>query len=233
MSYSDRFLTTDWSMVRRAHDSDALERLMTRYWTPIYAYIRAKGNGPDEAADLTQSFVAVVLLGRGLFEKADPAQGSFRAYLIASLRNYLTDSSRRNGRDRRKVSSIDVSSLPQIAIGRDPDETFHIEWARQILSEALKRTRLECLQENQVAHWEAFELKVLVPIRNKTQPTNAYVATETGLNPDTVSQRVQTVKRKLQACIKAVLNESVSNANELEEEYLLVLERLVTVGPPN
>lgn len=63
-------------------------------WTPIYAYIRAKSYGPDEAADLTQSFVAVVLLGCGLFEKVDSTHGNFHAHLIASLRKHLTDSIR-------------------------------------------------------------------------------------------------------------------------------------------
>lgn len=226
MNNPDRFLTTDWSLVRKAHDSDALERLMARYWKPIYAYICAKGHTPDEAADLTQSFVTVVLLGRGLFEKADPTQGSFRAYLVSSLRNHLIDTGRRTNREKDTFNPVDLSTLPHVEPGRDPHDAFQLEWARQILSDALERTHLSCIQEDQAIHWQAFELKVLGPIRSGTQPSNAQIAAETGIDQGDVSQRVQTVKRKLQAAIKDVLNESVSDAGQLEDEYRLVLERL-------
>lgn len=125
-----------------------------------------------------------------------------------------------------------MSGLPQIDSWREPDEAFQFEWARQVLSDALERTRLACHQEDQAAHWEAFELKVLRAIRNGAQPSNEQVATETGIDVAKVSQRVQTVKRKLQASVRQVLYESVRNQDELDAEYLLVLERLCAVRVP-
>ena len=66
------FHTTRWSVVLRAGDSapdaarDALATLCRTYWYPLYAYVRRRGHGPDEAADLVQGFFAGFLEGGGV-----------------------------------------------------------------------------------------------------------------------------------------------------------------------
>ena len=58
------FATTHWSVVLAAggettpQATDALEKLCRAYWYPLYAYVRRRGYGPDDAQDLTQSFFA-------------------------------------------------------------------------------------------------------------------------------------------------------------------------------
>jgi RNA polymerase sigma-70 factor (ECF subfamily) len=60
----DQFPTTHWSRVVAAQDPaapearHALTALCTDYWYPIYAFIRRRGFGPDQAADLTRGFFA-------------------------------------------------------------------------------------------------------------------------------------------------------------------------------
>jgi RNA polymerase sigma-70 factor (ECF subfamily) len=82
------FPTTRWSRVARAVGTDdagaraALAELCAAYWYPVYAFIRRKGHGPDEAADLTQDYFAR-LLESGTVAAADPARGRFRAFLHA------------------------------------------------------------------------------------------------------------------------------------------------------
>ncbi len=78
------FPTTHWSRVVAAGEmaepgaSEALAELCAAYWFPLYAYIRRKGNGPEQALDLTQEYFAR-LLERGTVAAADPARGRFRA----------------------------------------------------------------------------------------------------------------------------------------------------------
>ena len=62
-----------------------------RYWGAIYAYIRQSGRRDDEARELTQGFIADVLLGRNLLSKLDEGRGQFRTLLLSSVRNYLAD----------------------------------------------------------------------------------------------------------------------------------------------
>src|SRR5262245_28605206 len=68
------FQTTSWALVQSAQGSRAdMEILLRAYWSPVYAFIRKKGYGYHDAADLTQEFLAEVLVGRDLIGKADPS----------------------------------------------------------------------------------------------------------------------------------------------------------------
>jgi RNA polymerase sigma-70 factor (ECF subfamily) len=87
--------TTQWSQVLAARDGSetearrALELLCQTYWQPLYAYIRHQGYEPDEARDLTQGFFAE-LLEKDFLADVDPDKGRFRAFLLASLRHFLS-----------------------------------------------------------------------------------------------------------------------------------------------
>ena len=96
---SDGFSSTTWSLVIAAgQDEDggkALERLCRKHWRPIYIFVRCSGLSPSDAEDATQEFF-IELLEREWLKKADPSRGSFRAYLLSLLRNFLAN--------RRRVS---------------------------------------------------------------------------------------------------------------------------------
>lgn len=68
----------------------ALERLCGAYWYPLYAHVRRRGHGPDDAADLTQEFFAV-LLRRNSLASVGPEKGRFRTFLLTSLDYFLHD----------------------------------------------------------------------------------------------------------------------------------------------
>ena len=59
-----RFATTRWSLVLAAGATPsaqadvALAELCADYWYPLYAYVRRRGHGPEDARDLTQAFFA-------------------------------------------------------------------------------------------------------------------------------------------------------------------------------
>src|SRR5271163_1542048 len=97
---SGQFPSTHWSLVQRAGspglapDRAALAELCSAYWYPIYAFIRRKGNGPDQALDLTQEFFAR-LLEKGIFASAEPGKGRFRAFLRTDCQHFLIDQFRR------------------------------------------------------------------------------------------------------------------------------------------
>jgi hypothetical protein len=63
----DHFETTRWSLVLAAGGSDsaaarqALATLCETYWRPIYLYTRKSGYSAEDAQDLTQAFLALLL----------------------------------------------------------------------------------------------------------------------------------------------------------------------------
>jgi len=154
------FATTRWSLVLAAgrrsggHSAEALATLCETYWYPAYAFIRRQGHDADHARDLTQEFFARVL-EKNYFGDADPARGRFRAFLLTSIRHFLS-----NERDREQalkrggrtpVLSLDVETAEgtyQLE-GRDdltPEKLFDARWATVLLDRSLAR-----LQEEYVA----------------------------------------------------------------------------------
>jgi RNA polymerase sigma-70 factor (ECF subfamily) len=73
------FSTTHWSVVLGAGQDNltaavSLERLCHIYWYPIYAFIRRRGSGQQDAEDLTQGFFAH-LLEKETLKKVDRQKG--------------------------------------------------------------------------------------------------------------------------------------------------------------
>src|SRR5438309_6354878 len=95
------FRTTQWTIVVAAAGvstpaaREALSTLCERYWYPIYAYVRRRGYGPQDAEDLTQDFFEDLLTHKATLSRANPARGKFRAFLLGVLRHFLSDHSDR------------------------------------------------------------------------------------------------------------------------------------------
>ena len=91
-----QFTTTHWTVVLEAVGSDparqsaALEQLCRTYWYPLYAYIRRRGHGPDDAQDLTQEFFAR-LLEKQWLEGIEKNGSRFRSFLLTALNAFLAN----------------------------------------------------------------------------------------------------------------------------------------------
>ncbi len=93
------FTTTRWSVVLDAQSElraarEALEKLCRIYWRPIYSFVQRQGIEPNEAGDLTQGFLALLLERKDL-NTVRKEKGRLRFYLLASLKNFLADERRR------------------------------------------------------------------------------------------------------------------------------------------
>jgi RNA polymerase sigma-70 factor (ECF subfamily) len=149
--------TTRWSTVLAARGRDtpeareALADLCGTYWYPVYAFVRSKGHGPDEAEDLVQGFFARLVEGDRL-AGVDPGKGTLRAFLLAACTNYLSD---RRDHDRalkrgggRAPVSIDWRDA-DARYGAEPshaltaERLFDRRWALTLLHRADDRLRAE------------------------------------------------------------------------------------------
>ena len=85
---------------RLAAAREALSSLCQTYWYPLYAYLRRRGLDPEDARDLTQGFLTS-LIERQDFEGLRQDRGRFRAFLLASLKHYLSNWSARERTQKR------------------------------------------------------------------------------------------------------------------------------------
>jgi DNA-directed RNA polymerase specialized sigma24 family protein len=101
------FASTQWSMVLAAKGdgaSVAMADLCAAYWRPLYAYVRRSGRSVEDAQDLAQSFFSRVL-EKNYLQHVDQALGKFRAFLLASLKNFMTNEWRRENTAKRGGSA--------------------------------------------------------------------------------------------------------------------------------
>jgi len=154
-SGAGQFATTHWSVVLAAgspssdESRGALAELCGLYWYPLYAYVRRRGRGAEEAQDLTQSFFARLIEKRAV-QAADPRRGRFRSFLLGSLKHFLAnewDRSRAAKRGGgRTVLSLDVEDAEhryrlEPADDVTAEKLFERRWALTLLDLVLGRLR--------------------------------------------------------------------------------------------
>ena len=129
----------------------ALARLCEAYWYPVYAYVRHRGYGRQDAEDLTQQFFAY-LLETHLVEAARPDRGRFRSFLLASVRNFVA-----NEWDRAHAGKRGGGLMPwpldfvaansryaqELSDRLTPEKLFERGWALALLQRVLLRLRNE------------------------------------------------------------------------------------------
>jgi RNA polymerase sigma-70 factor (ECF subfamily) len=226
------FDSTSWSLILRAqHDPGDLEKLLRAYWSPVYAYIRRKGFSTHDASDITQDFLTQVVLGRDFLGRADQGRGSFRAFVKASLRNFLIDHQRRSRRRRSEVSIEEAALPPAVSekteLGRDetaPSEAFDRQWAAAVLAVTVERLRAGCEADDMTPHWRAFDMNVLRPItRGATPLPMDEVARLVGARDAAhASNMIVSVKRRFRATLRKVVAETVSDPAQIEQEIQLM-----------
>lgn len=230
-----RFKTTSWTLVGDARDSQTdLGLLLGQYWSPVYAFLRRSGHRPADAEDLTQAFLAKVVLDRNLINQADPARGRFRSFLISALKNFVIDEFRsvhgRSGKrlptfvpdDRRALEAAEPCDAD------DPARAFDRQWATAVLNNALHRVEAACREGGMDRHWFAFDSRVLRPAQHDCEPMPMdELRKHLGVTePQEIYSMIQTVKRKLDRTLREVVAETVTDQRQVQAELAELREFL-------
>jgi RNA polymerase sigma-70 factor (ECF subfamily) len=213
---------------------NALEKLVRRYWGAIYAYIRRTGRDVHEASDLTQGFIATVVLERNLGERADRARGRFRSLLLASLRNYLHERHRHETRRKRSAGEGEAVIRPfdiDAVEGRDyetPEAAFSYHWAAALVRAVLEKVRQGCLRDGLEMHWAVFDARVARPLLFGEQPASIAELIEQFELPSSAqaSNMLITVKRRFVRALRAEIAGTVNSGNEVEDELIELMKDL-------
>lgn len=222
------FQTTQWSIVLAARNDSvqarrALESLCRAYRPPVCAFIRSRNYAAESAEDLTQAFFAR-FIERGLWEKADPKRGRFRALLLTALKRFLDDNVdrenaiKRGGRTTRH--SLDSFSDAAIAdsgfIEREtPEHAFHRAWAHTVVRAALRKLRVEAKAANKTELFE--ELSVFLAERPDDADYEC-VAAKLGLRRNTLAVAIHRLRKRLRELIREQVAETAASGEDLELE---------------
>lgn len=224
-----RFLTTRWSVLAAASSPDpvlsraALETLCAGTWYPLYAFVRRRGHGAEDARDLVQGFFARFLEKADL-GSLDPEHGRFRSFLLVSIRNWLADEHERATAQKRGGGaapiSIDFEAADEryrIDPGADlsPERMFERQWAIALLDRALARVESEYDSDGKRDLFEA--LKPALQGRSHEAPL-AEIAVRLGSTEGAVKVAVHRLRRRFRYALRAEIAETVSTEEQIEEE---------------
>ncbi|MCF7972997.1 MAG: sigma-70 family RNA polymerase sigma factor [Phycisphaerae bacterium] len=224
-----RFATTHWSVVRAAGDkadsqrAAALQTLCRTYWYPLYAYVRHRGTGAQDAEDLVQTFF-MFLLEKDRLGSLVPDRGRFRSFLVTAMNHFRTDQWKRATAAKRgggqKIFSLDMTEA-EARYGHEPVDTttpeklFEMNWAVTLLN-----TVFEQLQQEQRAQdkGEQFEtLKFCLTGQRSTVPY-AQLADQLAVSEATLKVMVHRLRKRYRELLHQEIAHTVTGPDEVEDE---------------
>jgi RNA polymerase sigma factor (sigma-70 family) len=239
---SDLFPSTHWSVVLAAGRSQAepqlahaaLAELCQIYWAPLYSFVRGRGYTVHDAQDLTQSFFAY-LIEHKIYARVDPQKGRFRSFLLASLKNFLADSSDREHTLKRgggqnllplhEEQIEEAESLFQNYRTASTEELiFDRSWAEALVAAGLERLSADYRSEAKETLFN--ELSVFLTSSVDPLPTYAELAVRLGMTESTLRSHVTRLRARYREALRAEVRRTVDTEAEVDEELHALLHAL-------
>lgn len=185
------------SLLRLARQMNpaAWGRIVDVFSPIIYRWARTSGLSTDDAADVVQDVLALVVRNLNRFER-EKESGSFRSWIATITRNRVRDFFRKRGQNQRGIGGTTaLDMMRQFAI--EP-ESESLETSisldsinRQLPAQVMEMVRAECDPRT----WEAF-WKTTVEERSAIE-----VAAELEMNVAAVYQAKSRILRRLRKCM--------------------------------
>lgn len=228
-SAQDIFATTRWTVVLAAGAGGApgadraLEELCRTYWFPLYAYVRRRGHAKEDAEDLTQQFFAR-FLEKNYLRDLDASRGRFRAFLLASLKHFLSnewDKSRTQKRGARAPhfpldwQTADSQFQLSSAAEPSPDVAFDREWAIALLAKVIDRLSAESAASGNSAQFE--RLKIFLTAGKGEKP-HAEAARSLGMDETAVRVAVHRLRKRYRQLLRDEIAHTLADPAMVDDE---------------
>ncbi len=209
---------------RHTPQSDgALEELCRTYWFPLYAYVRRRGHGKEDAEDLTQEFFAR-FLGKNFLGTVASEKGKFRAFLLASLKHFLANEWDKSQAQKRGGGAAPLSldwqtadTQFQVAAANEPspDQAFDREWALALLAKVIGRLQKECAAEGKNKLFD--QLKIFLTT-GKGAVSHAAAAKNLGMDETAVRVAVHRLRKRYRTLLREEISQTLADELQVAEE---------------
>ena len=230
------FQTTHWSLVVSSRESDlvvrrrSLEELCGTYWYPLFAYLRRKGNSPDDAADYVQGFF-VELIDKSFLEQVSPDKGRFRWFLMAAIKRFVSKQVEKNlaikrggGRQFISINVDDAEQRYQLEPidGWTAEKLFDRRWALEVLQQALQQVRDEQEQKGKLPLFDALQ-STLAGIQINQQQYES-IAEQFSMTPGAVKVAAMRLRDKYRKAMQNIVGQTLADDKNVDDE----LDQLLT-----
>lgn len=216
---------------------EALTRLCTAYWHPVFAFVRSRGHSLEQAEDLTQGFFAR-LIEKGDLAAADRSRGRFRSFLLSACQHYLANQRDRDSALKRgggqAALSIDVADAEQrygrlLAHGETPEVVYERQWVLTLLAEVLGDLRDEYAASGREIQFD--RLKRFLTCDDDAG-THAEAARELGMSEGAVKVAVHRLRNRYRETLRSRVAATVASEEEVTDEIAFCLRTLTRRSLP-
>ena len=192
------------------------------YWYPLYAFIRRRGHGAQDAEDLTQEFFAR-LLDKHFLAAADREKGRFRTFLLVAVKRFLANEYDRAQAQKRAGGQriVPLDGLePEARYHLEPADTmtperlFEQQWALTLLEQVLARLQAEMTAAGKAALFESMKGH----LAGTREETYAATAARLGLSEGAVKVAVHRLRRRYRDLLQEEIAHTVAGPEDIEEE---------------
>jgi RNA polymerase sigma factor (sigma-70 family) len=229
-----RFHTTRWTLVQRAGDlttadaQSALAVLCERYWYPVYAFVRRRGNTPESAQELTQEFFTR-LIDKRVVQAARPERGRFRSFLLAAVSDFLANewdrarAVKRGGRHTIVPIEIDLGeerySL-EIPDDETPETIFERQWATELLNRVFIRLEDEQRSAGRMAMFSHVRGRLT---GEGLDESYQQIASALGTTEGVVKVTVHRLRARYRALLRDEIADTLDEPHEVDDEIRFLL----------
>jgi RNA polymerase sigma-70 factor (ECF subfamily) len=207
----------------------ALAQLCQTYWAPLYSFVRSRGYTVYDAQDLTQNFFAY-LIEHKIYARADRAHGKFRAFLLASIKNFLADAydreqtlKRGGGRqfvplDEAQAEAAESLFQTRVSFTDTLGENlvFERSWADALVAAGLERLSTVYRSEGKEKLFE--ELKIYITGSSDPLPAYEELAARLGLVASTLRSHVTRLRARYRDALRTEVRRTVENDSQVDDE---------------
>lgn len=233
-----KFQTTQWSLVVSSQVQDSTVRqkslgeLCHAYWYPLFAYLRRKGHGPEDAADFVQGFF-YELIQKQFLESVSPDQGRFRWFLMSAVKRFVSKQvEKRNAQKRggdRQFFSIDVDDAEhryqlEPVDGWTPEKLFDRRWALEIIQQALQSLRNQHEAKGKLELY--LELQQTLSGAQIPQSRYEEIADRFDMSAGAVKVAALRLRKKYRKTLQELVAQTIADTDSVDDELDQLLNSL-------
>lgn len=231
----DVFATTRWTVVMEAgrksspHSQRALAELCESYWHPLYCFVRRRVASQEDAEDLVQGYFERFVAGNFL-DGVSADRGRFRAFLLASLKHFLSNEQDKARRQKRGGGQPLLSLNWQDAEARyqldppdpsaSPEAVFDRQWALALLERVVRRLHAECDAEGKSDLFQKTRGALMV---NEDSVPYAQAAAELGIEEGALRVAVHRLRKRYRALLRDEIAQTLVDPAQVADELRSLL----------
>jgi RNA polymerase sigma-70 factor (ECF subfamily) len=224
------FTATRWTIIfaARKDSPEALEKLCTRYWQPLYAYVRRSGHSEEDAKDLVQGFFEE-LLSRNFLDKVTPEKGKFRSFLLTCYKNYASNIRARDSAQKRgggmmilplEMEGLEGAYTLEPVDGLTPEKIYLRRWASALVDNVLAEVATEY-------EGRAEMFRVIEPfLRKEGESRYREAAEKLGMSENAFKQAVFRLREFYKSRFRLAVAQTLAPGEDVEQEISAIMAAL-------